>query len=64
MLIHFQACVEVPAGTPLSDVEQWLAFELGVRCQLAGDNSLAGRDLLSSGLTDLQVMERYASGTT
>jgi hypothetical protein len=61
MLIHFQACVEVPDDAPLSDVEKWLAFELGVRCQLAGDNRLTGRDLVSSRVTDLQVTERLAS---
>lgn len=58
MLIQFRACVEVPDDAPISDVEKWLAFELGVRCQLDGSNRMARQDLKALEVINLEVIEQ------
>jgi hypothetical protein len=48
MKIRFSALVEVPDGTPMADVERWIAFCIGAECSLAGHNALSHTDLQSS----------------
>ena len=55
MKYEFRATIEVPDGTPEDDVECFLEFELGLRCELSGKNALANSDIASLNVTNLWV---------
>jgi hypothetical protein len=59
MKVEFTAEVEVPDGTPLDDVEKWLAFELGQSSYLNGQNAMVHTDLTTQGVTRLYVREQW-----
>lgn len=59
MKVTFSAEVEVPDGTPMKDIENWLRFELGATGQLDGDNALVNSDLASIGSRNVMVRSRY-----
>ena len=45
MRVEFTAVVEVPDGTPMDAVEEWVEFELGTKGSMASDNPLAGESI-------------------
>lgn len=55
MKVQFSAVVEVPDGTPESDIENWLRFELGETGQLAGGNAMNHTDLMSAGCRQVSI---------
>jgi hypothetical protein len=55
MRVEFSAIVEVPDDVKLSDIEDWLRFELGATGQLSGDNALVHTDLVTVGCRDVRV---------
>lgn len=55
MKIRFSAEIDVPDGTPPSDVEAWLRFELGATHLLHAGNAMSHTDLVSSGCSRVEV---------
>jgi hypothetical protein len=49
MRVTFSADIELPDGTPSDHIQEWMEFELGVRCDLSLDNALADTDMESIG---------------
>lgn len=45
MQIEIRAFVEVPDGTPLEDVQEWVEYHMGSGCSLATENPLANTSL-------------------
>lgn len=58
MKIQFSAELEVPDGTPIKDVEAWLAFNLGANGGLPCDNALSNTDLVTVGCQNVDVRSR------
>lgn len=55
MKVTFSADIDLPDGTPESDIYEWLEFEIGARGRLSASNSLADTDLISVGCKSVQV---------
>ena len=53
MKVKFSATVDVPDGTPESDIQQWLEFELGETAELSLDNAMSHADIMSAGCKDV-----------
>lgn len=45
MRVEIKAVVEVPDGTPIEAVEEWVEFELGTKGSMSSDNPLAGESI-------------------
>lgn len=45
MRVEITAVVEVPDGTPMDAVEEWVEFEMGSNGRMSADNPLAGESL-------------------
>ena len=48
MRIEITAVVEVPDGTPMEAVVEWIEFELGSKGSMSADNPLSGESLVCS----------------
>ena len=57
MKISFSAEMEIPDGTPIDEVDEWLEFELGARASLKGTNALASMDLHSAKVSNVYASE-------
>lgn len=55
MKVKFSAEVEVPDGTPLKDIEEWLSFNLGETSQLMHGNAMSRTDLITVGCRNVDV---------
>ena len=53
MKVKFSATVDVPDGTPESDIQDWLEFELGETAELSLDNAMSHTDIMSAGCKDV-----------
>lgn len=45
MRVEIKAVIEVPDGTPMEAVEEWVEFELGYNGSMSADNPLAGESI-------------------
>ncbi|WP_157896782.1 hypothetical protein [Acidovorax carolinensis] len=45
MRVEITAIVEVPDGTPIDAIEEWVEFELGTKGAMSSDNPLAGESM-------------------
>jgi hypothetical protein len=45
MRIEITAVVEVPDGTPMDAVEEWIEFEMGSSAGMSANNPLCGESL-------------------
>lgn len=61
MRVLFSGEVDVPDGTPEKDVEDWIKFHLGERCQLDGKNAMADTDFMSAGCRNVWVDRTWPS---
>lgn len=48
MQIEITAVVDVPDGTPMDAVEEWIEFEMGSRGGMSAENPLAGESFACS----------------
>ncbi len=55
MKVIFSAEIEVPDGTPIDDVEQWLLFHLGEIASLRLSNPMSRYDLESVMCRNIKV---------
>jgi hypothetical protein len=59
MKVRFSGIVDVPEGTPVQDVEDWLSFELGASCMLSGHNAILKNELSDPKVDSVQCEPEY-----